>query len=253
MATSPQTGLNPTRRDDRRSSLSALELGASGGVEVVEVARAEVGQRMALEPSPQVLHGIEVRRIGRQERHLDVSVGGVQVLPYELAAMGLEAVPDDQQPALEVSAQRLEEFDVLLLLDRALVQPEHTARARQASDERDVRPVEVELDDGRLPLRRPGAHPGRPLAQAGLVDEDDQSPVALGFFLRAGQVLRFQVCTASSSRSMARRSGFCTENPRPPRMRQICVWPNLTSYSRSMSTPTRLSVHSSVPKPCSVG
>ena len=52
---------------------------------------------------------------------------------------------------------------------------------------------------------------------------------------------------------MARRSGFCTEKPRPPRMRQICVWPNLTPYSRSARTPTRLSVHSSVPKPCAFG
>ena len=63
-------------------------------------------------------------------------------------------------------------------------------------------------------LGRPGAHPRGPLAQARLVDEDDQPTLALGFFLSPGQVVRFQVCTACSSRSMARRSGFCTENPR---------------------------------------
>ena len=72
-------------------------------------------------------------------------------------------------------------------------------------------------------------------------------------FFSASQVLRFQVCTASSSRSMARRSGFCGEKPGPPRMRQICVWPNLTPNIHTMTTPTRLSVHSSVPNPCSVG
>ena len=52
---------------------------------------------------------------------------------------------------------------------------------------------------------------------------------------------------------MARFSGFCTLKPKAPKIRQICVWPNLTPYSRLITTPTRLSVQSSVPKPCSVG
>ena len=102
--------------------------------------------------------------------------------------MSLQTVPDDKQPALEVSTQRLEELAVLLILDRALVQPDHAARARQAGDDRNVRPVEVELDDRRATNGRPGAHACGPLAVARLVDEDDQSPVALGFFLSAGQV-----------------------------------------------------------------
>jgi hypothetical protein len=38
--------------------------------------------------------------------------------------MSLQAVPDDQQRLLQVGVQRLEELDVLLLLDRALVQTE---------------------------------------------------------------------------------------------------------------------------------
>src|SRR5438045_5270376 len=253
MVTSPQASLNPARRDDGGTVLCALELVASSDVELVEVGRTEVGQGVPLEPSPQELDRVQVRRVRRQERHLDGALGGVQVLANELAAMGLQTIPDDQQRPLQVGAQRLEELDVLFLLDRTLVQTEQAVRAAQPGDNGDVGPVEVELDDRRLPLGRPGAHSRRPLAQAGLVDEDDQSPVALGFFLSAGQVLRFHVCTASSSRSMARRSGFCTENPKPPRMRQICVWLNLTPYKRSMSTPTRLSVHSSVPKPCSVG
>jgi hypothetical protein len=50
----------------------------------------------------------------------------------------------------------------------------------------------VKLNDGRLSLGRPGAHPGWALADAGLVDKDDQPTFSLGFFLRLGQVLRFQ-------------------------------------------------------------
>jgi len=87
--------------------------------------------------------------------------------------MRLQAVPDDQQPLLQVRSQRLEELDVLFFFDRAFVQPEQAVRARQPGDDRDVRPVEVELDDRRVALGRPRANPRGPLRQARLVDEND--------------------------------------------------------------------------------
>ncbi|MBS1179283.1 MAG: hypothetical protein H6R06_3695 [Proteobacteria bacterium] len=65
---------------------------------------------------------------------MDFSVGRVEVLAHEPAAVRLQAVPDDQQRPLQVRPQRLEEFDVLLLLDAALVQPEHAVRAGQAGN-----------------------------------------------------------------------------------------------------------------------
>ena len=52
---------------------------------------------------------------------------------------------------------------------------------------------------------------------------------------------------------MARFSGFCALKPREPRMRQTCAWLKRTPWMRSMTAPTRLRVHSSVPNPCSVG
>src|SRR3982751_1787547 len=134
---------------------------------------------MTLQPGPQEFHWVQVWRVRRQECHLYGSFGGVQVLAHELASMRLQAVPDDQQRLLQVSAQRLEELDVLFLLDGSLVQTEHAVRAAEPGDDGDVRPVEVELDDRRLPLRCPSAHARGSLAQPRLVDEDDQSPFAL--------------------------------------------------------------------------
>src|SRR4249919_3373505 len=122
MATSPESGLNPARRDDGGAALCALEFVASGDVELVEVGRTEVRQGMPLEPGPQEFHGVQVRGVRWQERHLDSAMGGVQELAHELAAMGLQAVPDDQQRLLQMGAQRFEELDVLLFLDRAFVQ-----------------------------------------------------------------------------------------------------------------------------------
>lgn len=149
--------------------------------------------------------------------------------------------------------ERLEEIDDLLLLDAALVKSEQAVGTRQSRNDRHMVPVEVELNDGCLSLGSPGPHACRAFADSGLVDKDGQSAFSLGFFLRAGQVLRFQERTVSSLRSMARFSGFCGLKPIAPRMRQICVWLNRTPCSRSMTVPTRLRVHSSVPKPCSVG
>lgn len=66
-------------------------------------------------------------------------------------------------------------------------------------------------------------------------------------------MLRFQLRTASSLRSMARFSGFSALKPKAPRIGQMCAWLKRTPCMRSMTAPTHLRVHSSVPKPCSVG
>jgi len=55
--------------------------------------------------------------------------------------------------------------------------------ATQAGDHRHVVPVEMELDNRRLPLQRPGPHPCGAFADTVFVDEDDQSAFAPGFFL----------------------------------------------------------------------
>ena len=139
---------------------------------------------MPLQPRPKELHRLEVWRVRRQKRHLDVAIGGVQLFAYKLAAMCAQAVPDDQWRLLEMGTQFLEELDVLLLLDAALVQPEHAVGTAQTCDDGYMGPVEVELDDGSLESCpwAPRPHPGWPLAQSRLVDEDNQSALALGFF-----------------------------------------------------------------------
>lgn len=122
--------------------------------------------------------------------------------------MSSQTIPDDEELAIQVFVERFEKSDDLLLLDAARMEPEHALSVAESGDDRHVVPVEVKLDDGCLPLRRPSAHSRGAFADPGLVDKDDQAFFALGFFLRAGQVLRFQRCTAFSSRSRARFSGF---------------------------------------------
>src|SRR5215207_7404812 len=251
--TLPKRSLDPASGNDRWAFLSALEFVACRDVQIAEIVGTVVGQRVPLEPCPQIFDGIEVGRMRRQKGYLDVSCQPIEIVAHQAAAMRFQTIPNHQQRLLEMGLERFQKPHDFLFLDAALVQPEQTIGAREPGNDRDVIPVEVELDDGSLPLGRPGAHARGALADARLVHEDDQPPLSLGFFLRAGQVLRFQLRTASSSRSMARLSGFCTLKPKAPRSRQICVWPNWTPYRRSITTATRLSVQSSVPKPCSLG
>jgi hypothetical protein len=96
--------------------------------------------------------------------------------------MGPQAIPDHQQGLPDLRVQRLKEFNNLFFLDAALVQPEQDEDARECCDDRDVAPpVEVKVDEGRLPLGRPGAHPRGALAQGRLVDKDDFPAFSLGF------------------------------------------------------------------------
>ena len=96
--------------------------------------------------------------------------------------MRFESVPDNQQWLLEMGLEGFEEIDDLFSSDTALVQPEQEVFAAQPGNDGDMVPVEVKLDDGRLALQGPDAHPGGALADARLVDEDNQPACSLGFF-----------------------------------------------------------------------
>lgn len=58
--------------------LGAFELVSGGDLELSQGGRAEVGQRMTLEPCPQILHRIAVRRIRRQESYRTLAKWRVQ-------------------------------------------------------------------------------------------------------------------------------------------------------------------------------
>lgn len=180
--TLPERSLHPAGGDDRGALLRTLELAARRGVQLGKVVGAIVDQGMTLEPCPEVLHWIQIRRVRRQEGDLNVRIQGVQIVANQTAAVCLQAIPEDQQRLLQMSLECLEECDDLLFLDAAFVQAEQTLGAGEPGNDRDVMPVEVKLDDRRLTLQRPRANPGRPFADARFVDEDDQSAFPLGFF-----------------------------------------------------------------------
>lgn len=204
------------------------ELVTSFCLEFTQAVGAVVGQGMPLEPGPQIFNRVEVGCVGWQKFNFDLPAQPSHILVHLFAMVRSQTIPDHQQRTFDLELERLQEFDHLLLPDAALIQAEIKVVARERGDDRDVRPIEVKVDDGRVSLGCPGAHARGALAQARLVYEDDFAPLAPGFFLRAGQVRRRQAPTAFWSRSIARRSGFCGLKPKAPRISQILVRPNLT-------------------------
>src|SRR5438445_13083090 len=104
---------------------------------------------------------------------LNPASGRSNVVTYQVAAMRPGVVPNDEQWASEVSAERLEKRGELFFGDDASVQAKAEAGKVHAGNERQLMPVEVELHDRCLARHARGAHPRRRRRDAGLVDEGE--------------------------------------------------------------------------------
>lgn len=175
--------------------------------ELAEGFRAEVRQFMVLPVAPHVFDRIELRRVARERLQRDPAALRADVVVDDAAAVGGEAVPDDEQLAAQMALQVHEEFDDLRPFDRTGEEPEVEAPPRDPGDRRQQVPIEVVLEDRRLAPRGPRAAAMGPLGQSALVDEDDRLPLGRSVFFTAGQRTRFQRRIAASSRSRARPVG----------------------------------------------
>ena len=91
-----------------------MQLGERVGTEVCE--------RVSFEPAPEEFDWIELRCIARQEMELNPARGSSDVVADQVAAMRPGVVPNDEQRASEVGAERLEKLDDLFFGDAAFVQ-----------------------------------------------------------------------------------------------------------------------------------
>jgi hypothetical protein len=171
---------------------------------------------------PDVLHWVQFRRVGRQVLRFQTSFLVTNELLCDPTAVCRKAVPNQQNVAIDVAEQVLEELNDLLGLDGLFEDLKVEVPEGDAGDYRQGLPVAVELENRRLPSRRPRAPPMRPLAQAAFVYEDDRPALFLGFFLISGQRFCCQSAIKASFRSNARPTGCCTLHLNCRRMRQTC-------------------------------
>lgn len=72
---------------------------------------------MVLAVRPDVFHGIQFRRVRRQVLDIQTAVLGTDKFVRDLAPMGGEPVPNQQNVALDIAQQVLQELDNLFGLD----------------------------------------------------------------------------------------------------------------------------------------
>jgi hypothetical protein len=107
----------------------------------------------------EILHRVEFGGVRRETFHPDFAVESGNILADELAAMDAGPVPDDEQLAGDMALEMAQKLDDPLAGDGSLVEPEVKVLPGESRDGRELVPVEVELQYGRLPLWAPRAHP----------------------------------------------------------------------------------------------
>jgi len=72
---------------------------------------------VVLAVSPDIVHGVQFRRVGLQVLHLQTALLIADKSLGDQAAVSWKAVPNQQNDAIDVAEQVFEEFDDLLGLD----------------------------------------------------------------------------------------------------------------------------------------
>ena len=157
--------------------------------------------------APDVFGGIQFWSVGRQVLDADTAFLCGYELLHHPAAMRGQPVPHQQQLSGNVPQQVFEKRHHLRRADRPGIQAEVEIPQRNAGDDRKRLPIEMILQHWGVTPPRPGPAAVRPLTQSAFVEEDDRSPLFLGFFLMSGQVTFCQWRMAPSLRSSARPVG----------------------------------------------
>lgn len=211
------------------AALSAA-CGAAGAMrEELKIDDGIVGERIGLQPGPQIFDGVELGGVGRQV--FQVRRMGWHAFINARTLVSGEAVPDEHDGGTQLPLKVFEEVHGALGIDvgvrvQSKVQREALACGRDAQrgDDGDLLIAAPPLSQERwVAAQAPGAAHQRGHEHAGFVDEDDRGAQARGVFFTRGQSCSIQARMRSSSRSIARRVGFCGEKPRPWSMRLTCA------------------------------
>jgi len=193
---------------------------ARRGCEGFLIDRSEIGQWVSLEMPPEHLDRVDVWSIWRQELSMNFTVA-LEELVDDLGPMGHGAVADDDERLLELHAEVPQKLNHAAsrevgVGEQGKVKSDSLSVRRdcQRRDGRDfLVPSSAVKKNRRFATRSPRPTDQWSHQKAALVDEDDVGLQETGFFLMRDQSSRIHFCTAFSSRSRARFSGFCGVHP----------------------------------------
>jgi len=168
---------------------------------------------------PDSLVGVELRSVGREALQVEPRAASAK-LTYELASMGISAVPQDDDVPWELPEQASQEVAGLELSDVFCVELKVKVEALAAGRNRDPRDdgdpvtsIEV-MNRGRLAHGSPGAGDRRGQLEAGFVGEDEVGTQPPGVFFTRGQSSRMKRRISALLRSSAFFCGFWWLHPR---------------------------------------
>src|SRR5437660_832159 len=251
-----------TEEAEEQAALRSHTVGSlsSGDGHHLHVGLAPVGELLTLQVRPESLDRVQLGRVGGQPPHVQPVPLPGQVLRHQLAPMGGQTVPEqDHLLAPEVPTELADELDQRVLVVGAILglEVEPGAGAVPAVGEggghRDPLPVEGMAEDRGLAPGCPGAPDHRRQRGPAFVLEDDPGLLPAGEFFISGHSSRTQRAIASSSRSIARRAGFCQLQPSRRRIFQTCPTVYRIPVSIAITSATRSNVHSSVCQPYAAG
>lgn len=188
---------------------------------LVEFRWREVRERVHLGVAPDQLDGIEFGGVAGQQVGVYAVTMRREPSAHGPAAMGGQPIPDEVDGPALATRELLEEVQDGLAVVIGIGQqaegaayPVAVRRDRECRDRRDLAPRSAALWEDRGPAaRRPGAPPERGHQEARFVAEDERRPSTGSVFFTRGHSPCIQRRMASSSRSMARRAGFCGLKP----------------------------------------
>src|ERR1700693_394902 len=151
MTSDRQLCLLPERGDEPRSTLHGFQTVACKGADFTNSMKAQIGQFALLHVSPNVFDGIELRSVCRQPFENDVAGECFDEVLDDAATMRRQTIPDDEQLAVDLVGERLQEFHELGTTDRTGVEAEVEAPEAQAGDYRQLLPVKTVLENRCLP------------------------------------------------------------------------------------------------------
>src|SRR5262245_10440478 len=221
---------------------------------------AAVGQLPALEVGPEPLRRVQLGCVAGQPPDLEpVLLLGQELLHRPAPVRGQPVPQEDHLLAAEVATQLANELDQrrVVVVAFAGLEVEPTPAAVPAVGERhghrDLLPVEGMAEDRGLAPGCPGPPDNGRQRGSRLVLEDDPGPLPAGTFFTSGHSSRTQRWIPSSSRSMARRAGFCQLHRSRFRIHQ--TWPMWyrTPVSIAITSATRFRVQRSVLQPWARG
>ena len=174
---------------------------------------ATVGQN-SIEMIPDAFVGIQFGGIGRESHQMKTACARKKFL-HRIAAMDLAVVQENDEMAGHLPKQMTKEESDFLALDIVPIELTIEGTVKPLGTHRDtgdggdsVMTVMIGQDRG-LAHRAPGTTDGGNQQETGFVNKDNVRRPERGVFFTAGHTFRFHAAMASSSRSIARASGFC--------------------------------------------